>query len=254
MSVTIANSTQLLPAVHACAKGSQYVIDGANALKNNTGGFCNVLRVSNYVLMGLEFAVGAVKPITLSIMKVTGCITVIDFFSDLIELVHYWVCAEILDDVKEGKVCNILGMITLGFATIGGSLAWLSELGFFNLGAIAASMGSIPIFGAAVGAIATVGLAPVLCGVVALAYAFFAGDAVQSIIKATNKEQRIKASIDLVSRVADVALAILVGVTLLCPVSPAVTIPLIVTLGLVAKGLAVVSFLYKHYNKKAFES
>jgi len=248
--MSVSQATYLPPVVDACIKGVEYTVDGANALKNDMDGFGAVLETSNYVLMALEAIFSTATPITMAVVKVTGAMSVVDFFGDLISLTHYWLCGEFIDDIRGEKLCNFLGMFTLGFAIIGGSIAWLSELGFFNLGAIAATMGSIPVFGA----VAAVGLAPILCGIVAVSYTFFLGDAVQSLVNAENKQQKIKACIDIVSRVASIALSIIVGVSLLCPMAPAVSIPLIVTFGLIAKGLGVVSFLYKHYNKRSFEN
>lgn len=224
-------------------------LNGANELKDKTEGTYEVLKFSNYVLTGLEACLGAVKPITLSLIHVTGGISIIEFFGDAIDAACYWINGTFIADLKAGRVCDFLGVFTITFVTIGSTILFLAELGFCTLDKITMTIGKIPV----VGAVASIGLAPFLCFGAGIAYLFWAGGSIQQIVVAKNVHQRVKSSIDLVSRIIKAALSVFVGVSLVVPMAPVVTVPIIVSLGLIATGLGVTSFLYKYYNKNSFK-
>lgn len=224
-------------------------INGANELKNKTEGMYEVLKFSNYALTGLEACLGAVKPISLSLIHVTGGIAVIEFFGDAIDAACYWFNGTFISDLKAGRVCDFLGVLTITFVTIGSSILFLAELGFISLEKIAMTIGKIPVLGV----LAKIGLGPILCFGASIAYLFWAGGSIQQIVVAKNVHQRVKASLDLVSRIIKAALSVFVGVSLIVPMSSVVTVPIIVSLGLIASGLGITSFLYKFYNNNSFK-
>lgn len=234
MSAITANQNTVNPVLY----GVQKVVEGANAVKNDTDGFYRALQTSYYGCKAIEGIVDTAKPLA----QIAGGLNVIDF-GDLIFVANYWINGEFISDAKEGRFCNILGTIAIGGAVIGGAMMWLFELGFGALSSFAAAVGSIPIFGTAVKAIASVGLGPIVCVSVAIGYFCLAGDSLQRIIQSDVKEERIKAGIELVSRIADAALHILMIV-------PGIGLPAIVVLGLVAKGTSLSAFLYGHFTKE----
>jgi hypothetical protein len=230
-------TTAIQGAVNSTVYGAQKVIEGANAVKNDTDGFYRALKTSYYGCKVIEALVDTAKPMA----QIAGGLNVIDF-GDLIFVANYWINGEFITDAKEGRFCSILGTISMGGAIIGGAAMWLIELGFGTLSSVAAAMGSIPVFGAAVKAVAAVGLGPIVCVFVAIGYFCLAGDSLQTIIQSDVKEERIKAGIDLFSRVASAALYILM-------ITPGVGVPVIIILGLVASGTGLSSFIYGHFTK-----
>lgn len=243
MTTIIMTNSNIVPAAKnsgCLAKSLDKVAGGAKAVKDSTDGFYSAMQTGSYLLMGGEALFGASKPVTNTLMHLSGAVNVIDFM-EIFCVVDYFVSGSVAQDVKKGYVCKFLGSIFFALGTIGGIVLWLGELGFYNLAKAAAALGKIPVLGA----VAAVGLLPIVCGSLALGYAFYAGHAIQAILKATNKHQVIKGVIDIVSRVANVALFVLLPI-------PGINLPAVIVLGIIAKGLGLVSFLYEHYNKQAF--
>lgn len=213
---------------------------GARAVKDSTDGFYAAMQTSSYVLKGVQAAAGASKPVTTTLMSLSGAINVVDFL-EVFSAADYIVSGRAASDCKKGFILRLVGSISFAIGTVGGVVLWFGELGFYSLSKAAAAIGRVPVLGA----VASVGLLPFVCGAVALGYALYAGHAIQMLVKAENRHQVIKGCIDIVSRVANVALYILIPI-------PGVNLPAIIVLGIVAKGLGLVSFLYEHYNKQAF--
>lgn len=216
---------------------AQKTIEGAVALKESTDGCYKTMQVAYYIFKAFEAIFDTAK----SIAQVAGGIAVIEFL-DLINVIKYWSCGDFIDDSVKGHFCDLLGQIAISAAIVASAAAWLVELGFGSLSELAASIGSIPIVGAVVQSIASVGLGTIACGAAAIAYFCWAGQDLQTIIQSEIKEEKIKAAISLASRVVHVALYVAILI-------PGFNIPAIIALGLVAKGLALASFLYGHYTK-----
>lgn len=230
----------LTPVVHAVSN----VASGANAVKNDADALVLALKVANYFFTGLQAIFKNVKVFATTIFHLAGSISVLEFFGDTIGTAFYIVSGAFIKDIKDKRFCSFLGSMTLGAAGVAGAIAWLSELGFFSLGAIATGIGGV-------------GLAPIVCIAVAVGYGFLAGDAIQTLASSQKKEEKVKAWIDLASRIANAALFVFLATSLIMaavatPIAPVISIPVIVGLGLVAAGLGLTSFLYKHYNQKAF--
>jgi len=221
-------------------KGLDKVADGARAVKDSTEGLYATLQTTSYLLMGGEALFGASKPVTTTLMHMSASINVIDFM-EIFSVTNYMVSGAAVEDCKRGFFCRFFGSISFAFGTIGGIALWLAELGFYNLGKAAAALGSIPV----IGVVAVIPLLPLVCATTALGYALFAAHSVQNLLKAKNKHQVIKGLIDIISRVANVALFVLIPI-------PGINLPAVIVLGIIAKGLGLVSFLYEHYNKQAF--
>ncbi len=247
-AATISPDRGLIPTIlTAPVRGAQRIVGVADALKKDTDGFYSVIQTVYYFVMGLEGIFGAAKPFTLTLLQMAGGIAVIDFFGDLVGIAYYWISGDFIEDGSGGKICNILAMFFLSGATIGGAVLWLAELGFYSLDKAAAFIGSVPFFGT----IATIGLAPIVCGAAAIGYVFLVGDALQSMAKANNSQQIIKSGIDLISRTAHVFLYTVIGATIIFPIAPVISVPVIVLLGITAKGMGVVGFVFQHFNKVA---
>lgn len=215
-------------------------LEGVSAVKKDGNAFYSALKFGNYALMGAECAFGNKKPATFTMQKIAGGMNVIDAF-DLFSSINYWISG----DFKKDHVFEVLANAALGVATVGGFVLWLGELGFLDLGAIAASIGSTPVIGGAFQAVAQIGLGSIVTGLAAVGFGFLAADAVRNIIHGDNKEKKVKGILDLISSIAYVALYILLLI-------PGICVPAIVVLGLVASGFGLSSFLYKHFNKQAF--
>lgn len=239
-SVTLTHSYANSNASNPFIKGVDKVADGARAVKDSTEGLYATLQTTSYLLMGGEALFGASKPVTTTLMHMSASINVIDFM-EIFSVGNYVASGAALQDCKKGFVCRFIGSISFAIGTIGGIALWFAELGFYNLAKAAAAIGSIPV----IGVVAAIPLLPFVCATVALGYALFAGHALQGLLKATNKHQVVKGVIDIVSRVANVALFVLIPI-------PGINLPAVIVLGIIAKGLGLVSFLYEHYNKRAF--
>lgn len=204
------------------------VLDSAVAIKDNSGAFYDAMKLASYGLMGIEAIRSASTPVTLTMQCLAGGVSIIDFV-EVISTAHYFINGGVVKDAKEKQICKIIGTSIFSFGVLGGAFLWLAELGFVQLGAVAMTVGSTLVSGFCAGG-----------------YAFYAGHAIIEIIQAKNGLQRTKAVIDLISRVASVALCVLFMI-------PGINVWAFVTLGLVAKGLSVVSFLIEHNNQDAFK-
>lgn len=230
--------------VQPVMQGVSHIASGANAVKNDADAFVLVLKVANYFFTGLQAIFKNVKVFATTIFHLASSISVLEFFGDTIGTAFYIVSGAFIQDIKDKRFCSFLGSMTLGAAGVAGAIAWLAELGFFSLGVIATGIGGV-------------GLAPIICIAVAVGYGFLAGDAIQTLVSSQKKEERVKAWIDLASRIANAALFVFLSTSLIVaavatPIAPVVSVPIIVGLGLIAAGLGLTSFLYKHYNQKAF--
>lgn len=214
--------------------------EGVSAVKKDTNAFYSMLKFGNYALMGAEYALGNKQPFTYTMHKIGGGLSIIDAM-DLFSSLHYWISGEF----KKDSFCAVGANASLTLATVGGFVLWLGELGFLALGQIAAAIGNTPIIGGAFQALAEIGLGNMVGSFAALGFGFLAADAVKNIIDADNGAKRTKAILDLISSVAYVALYTLLLI-------PGICIPVIATLGVVASGFGLTSFLYKHYNQKEF--
>lgn len=223
---------------------AEKALEGAVNVKKDGSAFFSALKFGNYAFMGAECAFGNKKPITFMMQKTAGGMSVIDAF-DLFSSLNYWTSGDFLGDWDQGKAFEVLGNATLTTASVGGFVLWLGELGFMDLAAISASIGNTPVIGGAFQAIAEIGLGSIVGGLVTVGYGFLAADALQNIINADNNEKRTKGILDLISSIAYVALNILLLISGIC-------VAAIVVLGLIASGFGLASFLYKHYNKEAF--
>lgn len=231
----------LQPVVH----GLSNVASGANAVKNDADACVLALKVANYFFTGLQAIFKNVKVFATTIFHLACSISVLEFFGDTIGTLFYLVSGAFIKDIKDKRFCSFLGSMTLGAAGVAGAIAWLAELGFFSLGVIATGVGGV-------------GLAPIICIAVAVGYGFLAGDSIQTLANAQKKEEKVKAWIDLASRIANAALFVFLATSLIVaavatPIAPVISIPIVVSLGLVAAGLGLTSFLYQHYNQKAFK-
>lgn len=208
-------------------KGIGKVIQGAEAVKNDTDAIYDTLKVANYGLMAFETLGRTAKPVALSMQLAGTCINFIDFIG-MVNFVKYFSSSDVVKDAKQKNICRIIGTGMIGLAVFGGAFLWLAELGFYKLGQAAMKIGST-----------------VTCGVCGLGYLFMAGQAIKQIVTAKNGAQLAQGIIRLISKIADAAVCILFAVPVTC-------LPAIIVLGIIAKGLGLVSFLIEHYNPKAF--
>lgn len=195
-------------------------------------------QLAGYILL-------AVNPVTstLPMEKLATFVTFIDF-SDIFSVPSYFVeKAEgsgetgFQKDLCTKKRCKLIGMLAFTAGIVVGSALFLQELGVTAIGAIAVKIGSLPVFGIIAKGIATVGLTPVVLSTFATAF-FFTGMHDLGKIRSSESSTRDKvlSSFDFVSHMSDAALMVALFV-------PGVGVPAIVTLGIVAKGTALVRFL-----------
>lgn len=225
--------------------GLEKTTEGASAVKNDSDAFYSLLNFGHYAFMGIEYACGNSTPVTYTMQRISGGITVMDVF-DIFPVLNYWTSGEFIDDWREGKPFQVFASASLGTATYCGFTSWLGELGAIDLGAISSRLGSIPVVGGIFGTLAQVGLGLITLGATAVGYAFLAANAIHNIIKADNGKKTVKGILDLFSSATYVALYISLMITGVCVLAIAI-------LGCVASGIGISSFLLKHYNEEAFK-
>lgn len=123
-----------------------------------------------------------------------GCIDVLQIAADI----DYGLKAKFQQD---GKFA-VLGRLAMFAAHTGEALLWFSQIGFINLNKIAASLGNIPIFTKTI----QISLGYATARVFGIAYALFAIDALDRLIKPGNIFQKTIAKLELLANATEVLL------------------------------------------------
>ena len=206
----------------------QKAVEGCDALRNDTDALGTALQFGHYGFRAVEL-VKTTQPVTQVLGTVAHSIAILDFLQ-IISDINYFVSGKVQEDWKNKKFCAIAASSVFPIATVGGIFLW-----FVDLTILKGGLSLIPIIG------------NVVIGAALVGHVFGAADAVQSIFQAKNGAQLAHGIIILISKVADVALHIILFI-------PGAGLPAVIVLGIVAKGVGVVAFFVKYYNKESFET
>jgi hypothetical protein len=216
-------------------------VDALDKIKNDTSSTLKLCRFSRYVLIGLEHNHQSINIINLR-SKFEISRNVLDSFLFIGDL-DYWINSRYK---KEGEPINkmsLLGNAVFTAVDFGSVLSWLNNLKILDLGGIANAIGKVPILKI----ITNTSLSTYLGLGAVIGITFFAADALKRTVNAQNKEQRIKAFIDVTGCVTRIAL---VTFTL----SGGTNVPTLVALGILSGGMGLGAFLYSEYHKEALKT
>lgn len=209
------------------------------------------VQIAGYILL----AANPVTP-TIPMEKLSLFVTFIDF-TDIVGIASYFTQkkadgsgkTDFQEDCRQKKVSKLIGMAFFTAGIVTGSALFLQELGVTAIGTAAAKIGTLPVFGLVAKGVATVGLTPVVLTTFATAFFFTALDDLEKMRSdESSTKDKVLSGFDFVSHMSDAALMVALFV-------PGVGVPVIVTLGIVAKGTGIVRFLMeKNISEKSFEN
>lgn len=203
----------------------QIAVKAADEIRTKTDYYGNALQLGHYAFRGVELF-KATGPTTQILTQVAHSIAILDFLQ-IISDINYFISGACVEDWKKKKFCAIAASSVFPIATVSGITLW-----FIDLTILKGGLSLIPIIG-------NIAISAALIG-----HAFGAANAVQSIFQAENKAELTKAILDLISKLADVG----VHVMLLVPI---VSLPGVIVLGIVAKGVGLAGVLFVYVNDEA---
>lgn len=216
-------------------------VDAASKIKNNSAAALKVFRCGRYILLGAQELKGRVSVINLRNQLVIAD-KVLDVFL-FIGDIDYFVNGRFKKDGEPINKLTLMGNIFISAVDFAGVCTWLDSLKILDLASVASSMGKIPVLKI----LTTVNLGTYIGVTALIGVGFFTADAVKRAVNAENKEQRVKALIDLATLTTKAAL---VTFTL----SGGTNIPALVVLGTLSSGLGIAAFLYGEYNSEALSA
>lgn len=210
------------------------IVDAAAKMKDNTGATFRSFRFTRYALLPLEGKDPSISNLRSQLIIADKVINCFLFIGDI----DYFVNRRF---IKEGEPINVFVLIGTSFITavdFGSLLSWLNDLKIIDLGRVSMAMGKVPVFRT----MALVNLSTYLGVGSLIAVGFFLADAVNRFDNACNKDQRIKAMIDIAGRIVGISLIIFT-------LSGGTAVPALVILGTMSAALGIAGFLYGEYHK-----
>lgn len=202
--------------------------------------FGRILKLGENLLTTIELGMGKenyFSSITASFEKTRGIIDLMQIFDGI----GYFIGERVEEDSWFGVVGN--GVMFAG--TLGSIVSFLDELSVIDLGAIASSLGSIPVLGV----IFRIGITfeQVVTSVVTIGFACFSADAIDKLVdKEESPLQKRQAWIDLAWNIAEIAAAIF----FICAATQIIGV---IVLGTIASSLGLVAFLHRIWVQKQEE-